>query len=385
MSWPLMRNNITPSDMSTLVQFLSQSEMPRLTNGPQVEAFEREFSDWLGVKYSIMVNSGASANLLTIQAAKARVPRAIEVIVPAITWVSDIAAVLHAGLTPVFVDVDPRTFGVNWDRVAENVRAETLCVFVTHCLGFNACPSGFPSFLPLIEDCCESLGAFAQGRKLGTFGFASNFSFYYAHHMSTIEGGMICTHDEEMYEACRMLRSHGMTREMKNESRRTKLESKADLCHREFIFAAAAYNARSTEINAVIGREQLKRVDANNGERAYNLRAWLDNLDPKRFRTDYQTYGASNYSLPLVLVQPDADLFRRVLGVLDSLGVEYRRGTAGGGNQLRQPYLQDIFGPEYHKLFPEAEHIHQFGLYVGNYPGLEHETIAGTARALNAL
>lgn len=386
-NWPLMQENISWDELDKLSTFLTSGidmAVPRLTQGPQVSAFEREFADWLGVKYAVMVNSGASANLITMHALRELFGTG-EVIVPCITWSSDIMSVIHAGLTPVFVDIDPRTLGADYDKAEQLNHAKTIANFTTHCLGFPSSLvhyyDGFRS-VPVIEDCCESIGATRNGRKLGTFGRASNFSFYYGHHMTTIEGGMICTDDEAMFETCRVLRSHGMTREIASPETRKAYENL--LTWPDFTFEHCGFNMRSTEINAVIGRSQLKRLDVNNLKRNVNLNLFLENLEPEKYRTDYPVEGSSNFALPLVLQEPDDALMQRVLLTLDACGVEYRRGTAGGGNQLRQPYLRRMFGDHY-KDFPQAEHVHNFGLYVGNYPNLDQKMIAEVCEKLNAL
>ncbi|MCS7008830.1 MAG: DegT/DnrJ/EryC1/StrS family aminotransferase, partial [Chthoniobacterales bacterium] len=236
----------------------------------------------------------------------------------------------------------------------------------------------------LIEDVCESHGATFQGQKCGTFGFASNFSFYYAHHMSTIEGGMICTNDEEFYELCRLARSHGMVREAQSPIFRQRYaEAHPDL-HPAFIFAFAAHNMRSTELNAVLGRSQLKRLDANNAIRTRNLQRFLAQLDPKKFRTDFILEGSSNYAFTLILREPDSSLRDRCMDAMTHAGVEFRRGTSGGGNQLRQPYLRRLFGNEF-KNYPEVDHVHFYGFYIGNYPDLEQEKIDDLSQLLNNL
>ena len=394
MRWPLMQENITKDDLKSVAELCGSPYVsmrssviqipPRLTQGPQVAAFEREFADWLGVKYAVMVNSGASANLITMYALR-ELHGVGNVLVPCITWSSDIMSVLHAGLTPVFVDIDPRTLGMDWEEVFKKGDANPP-VFVTHCLGFSSLPSFCnpldKRMLPIIEDCCECIGATRQGRKLGTFGLASNFSFYYGHHMTTIEGGMVCTDDADFFETCRVLRSHGMTREIAGDATRKAYEN--PLTHPDFTFEHCGFNMRSTEINAVIGRSQLKRLDANIAKRTENLLLFLSLLDPAIYRTDYAIEGSSNFALPLVLQEPDDGLMKKVLATLDACGVEYRRGTAGGGNQLRQPYLRRIYGDHY-KNFPQAEHVHNFGLYVGNYPTLDQQMIAEVCDKLNAI
>jgi CDP-6-deoxy-D-xylo-4-hexulose-3-dehydrase len=383
-----MRNNITRRDLDTMIEFLRQDD-PVLTQAGQVRAFEREWSEWLGVKYSVFVNSGSSANLVTLAALK-ELYGGGEVIVPTLTWVSDVAAVLHCALTPVFVDIDERTLGMDPEQVLAKLTPRTRAVFLTHVLGYNALTRPLLEELhrrgiPLLEDVCESHGATFEGRKLGTFGLASNFSFYYAHHLSTIEGGMVCTDDEAFYEAVRMLRAHGLVRELSSPARREHYAAAHADLNPDFIFAYPAYNVRSTEINAVLGRSQLPRLDDNIQLRNENLRLFLANLDPDLYRTDYATDGCSNYALTLVLRQPDDGLRDRVVACLKARGVEHRRGLSGGGNQLRQPYLRRLLGPEEYNKYPRAEHVHFYGFYLGNYPGLEPELILGLCAELNKL
>ncbi len=388
LDWPLMRNNITRADLDAVRRLLDQDD-PILTQARQVRAFEREWSDWLGVKYSVFVNSGSSANLVTLAALK-ELYGGGEIIVPTLTWVSDIASVLHCGFTPVFVDIDPRTLGMDNRQVIRKITPRTQAVFLTHVLGYNAL--GRPLLgelhrreIPLIEDVCESHGAMFRGRKLGTFGLASNFSFYYAHHLSTIEGGMVCTNNADLYEAVRMLRSHGMVRELDSESRRREFQDDCPDLNPEFIFAYPGFNVRGTEINAVIGRSQLPRLDENIQRRTENLRLFLANLDPAAYQTDFATEGSSNYALTLILREPDAELCRRVMAALRAHGVEYRRGTAGGGNQVRQPYLRRLLGPDAWRDYPRADHVHFYGFYIGNYPTLEREKILRLCELLNSL
>ncbi len=387
--WPLMRNNIAREDLDAVCDLLRRED-PVLTQSANVRAFEEEWSDWLGVKYSVFVNSGSSANLLTLAALKEMCGPSGEVIVPTITWVSDVAAVLHCGFTPVFVDVDPRTLGMDNEQVLGKLTPRTRAVFLTHVLGYNGLSRRLLDELrrrdvPLLEDVCESHGATFEGRKLGAFGLASNFSFYYAHHLSTIEGGMVCTNNADLYETVRMLRSHGLVRELDSESRKKEYADEYSDLNPEFIFAHPGYNVRGTEINAVIGRSQLKRLDDNIGRRTENLLLFLENLDPAAYRTDFATEGSSNYALTLILKEPDADLCGRVMAALRANGVEFRRGTSGGGNQVRQPYLRRLLGPDEGSKYPNADHIHFFGFYVGNYPSLERGHILRLCDLLNGL
>lgn len=385
LNWPLMKNNITVEDRNALIEFLKEDSI--LTQSKNVREFEKEWSEWLGVKYSVFVNSGASANLLSIAAMK-HLFGIGEIIVPSLTWVSDIASLLHYGFKPVFVDVDPQTLGMADSQVLQKISKDTKAVFLTHVLGFNALSKRLLDELgerniPLIEDVCESHGASFMGRKLGTFGLMSDFSFYYAHHMTSIEGGMICTDDEKVYHVLRMLRSHGLVRESDSDQVKTFYkESYSDL-NPEFIFAYPAYNVRSTELNAVIARNQLKRLDDNNAKRVRNFRCFLDNLDSSKYRTDFVTDGSVNYAFVLILKNADDKLCHSVMATLKNAGVEYRRGTAGGGNQLRQPYLEGIIAKDEYKNYPEVDHIHFYGFYIGNYPELEEKEIIWLCELLN--
>lgn len=387
--WPLMKNNITRADLDAVCDLLRQDD-PILTQSRHVRALEREWSEWLGVKYSVLVNSGSSANLVTLAALKALHGAEGEVIVPTITWVSDIAAVLHCGFEPVFVDIDPRTLGMDNEQVLARISPRTRAVFLTHVLGYNALTQRLRDELgrrgiPLLEDVCESHGATFQGRKLGAFGMAANFSFYYAHHLSTIEGGMVSTNDTDLYETVRMLRSHGLVRELDSESRKREyVDDNLDL-NPDFIFAHPGYNVRSTEINAVIGRSQLKRLDANIQRRTENLLLFLENLDRGTYQTDFATEGSSNYAFTLILREPDDTLCRRVMTALRTQGIEFRRGTAGGGNQVRQPYLRRLLGPDQWRKYPRADHVHFYGFYLGNYPTLERDRILRLCELLNSL
>ena len=182
---PLMEDNITQEDLDVLIDFLKTK--PRLTQGENVKKFEQEWSEWLSVENSVYVNSGASANLITIAALK-HLYGGGEIIVPPLTWVSDIAAVLQNGFKPVFVDINPQNLGMNDKQIIDAITDKTRAVFITYVQGFN-CLSDFlleelkRRNIILIEDVCESHGATFKNRKLGSFGLVSNFSFYFAHHM----------------------------------------------------------------------------------------------------------------------------------------------------------------------------------------------------------
>jgi CDP-6-deoxy-D-xylo-4-hexulose-3-dehydrase len=374
-----MRNNILREDLDAVIDHLKQDD-PILTNGPNIRAFESEWSNWLGVKYSVFVNSGASANLLTMAILKIRHPEGGEVIVPPLAWVSDVASVLQNGFTPVFADIDPETLAMDPKEILNKITPKTKAVFLTHVQGFNGLTDELVSELakrgiPLIEDVCESHGATHNGTRLGSVGWISNFSYYYAHHMSTIEGGMVCTNDPEVYQQVRMLRSHGMVRETTDVNLRDTYQSENPELNPDFIFAYAAYNARNTEIGGIMGRSQLKRLDQIVKRRTENLLRFLEHIDSLKYRTDFKLEGSSNYAFNLILKKPDDDLVQRLMQKMRESGIEFRRGSAGGGNQIRQPYLKGILPDGHHLEFPETEHVHFYGFYIGNFPDLGSEEV----------
>jgi len=384
-----MRNNILREDLDAVIEYLKQDD-PILTNGANVRAFEEEWSEWLGTKYSVFVNSGASANLLTMAILKIKHPEGGEVIVPPLTWVSDISSVLQNGFTPVFVDIDPYSLAMDTEQVLSKITDKTKAVFLTHVQGFNGLTDKLISKLkenniPLIEDVCESHGATHNDNKIGNFGWISNFSFFYAHHMTTIEGGMISTNDPDVYQQARMLRSHGMVREATDTTLQETYKASNPELHSDFIFSYPAYNVRNTEIGGIMGRKQLKRLDENIIRRTTNLKLFLGKIDPNKYRTNFKLEGSSNYAFNLVLKEADDQLVVKLMNRMREAEVEFRRGSAGGGNQIRQPYLKNVVPKEHHKKFPEVEHVHFYGFYIGNYPDLSDEEINDICEIVNSV
>lgn len=383
----LMENNITIKDVDTVINFLRKNKLRIFTQSKKVDKFEKNWSKWLGVKYSVFVNSGSSANLLTLQAVKILYGTG-EVIVPPLTWISDIASVIQNGFKPIFADINPRTLCMDENEIFKKISNKTKAVFITHAQGFNGLSEKLIKVLKdkkiiLLEDVCESHGASFKNKKLGTFGLISNFSFYYAHHLSTIEGGMVCTNNKKIYEITRMLRSHGMLRESGNKKFESLMIKKYPYLSPKFIFLYPAYNVRNNEISAVIGDNQLKRLSQNNLKRSKNLKIFLNNLNKKIYRTDYELVGNSNYAFPLVLNEKNFKKRNLLEKIMTEKRIEFRRGNAGGGNQLRQPYLKNIIKNINFKNFKEVDHIHFFGYYIGNYPSLKKEKILKICKILN--
>lgn len=386
LSHPLMNDNIDREDINSVIDFLSGENIPKLTNGPKVVEFENSWGNWLGTQYNLFVNSGASANELTMLAIAHMIGEG-EIIVPPLTWISDISSVLFAGHKLVFVDVNFTNLSFDIDKLKAAITPNTKAIFLTHVLGINAITKELLEIceknnILLIEDVCESHGTTFQGCKVGNFGFASNFSFYFAHHMSTIEGGMISTNNFEFYQVCRALRSHGMVREMTSSTMKNSvIEANPDL-NPDFIFLRPAHNFRSTEINAVIGLSQLPKLDDKNQERIDNFDLFISNLNSEKYHIAINTEGNCNYAFIVILKEPNFDKRNALETKLAQNGIEFRRGLSGGGNQMRQPFFKSIY--QDFSDYPVIEHIHNFSWYIGNYPGLEKEKINFLLEILNS-
>ena len=386
---PLMYNNISSEDLKAIKRFLKKKNIV-LTQSKKVKEFEKKWSKWLGVKYSTFVNSGSSANFITLSILKIlnKNKKKNEIIVPTLTWVSDISSVIMNGFKPIFVDINFENLSMNIDQVLKKISKKTLAVFMTHAQGFNGLNEKLIKNLKrkkihLIEDVCESHGAKFANKKLGTFGLISNFSFYYAHHLTTIEGGMVCTNNKRVYELSRILRSHGMLRESGNKSFENKIKNKYRNLSPQFIFLYPTFNFRNTEIGAVIGLNQLKQLNKNNSIRSKNFKLFLKLIDGKKYWKNFDIEGNSNYAFPIILRTKNIkkrDLFEKKL---KEKGIEFRRGNAGGGNQLRQPYLKKFSKSLNLRKYKNVDHIHFFGYYIGNYPALKKTKIIAIVNILN--
>jgi CDP-6-deoxy-D-xylo-4-hexulose-3-dehydrase len=383
---PLMDDNIDKEDINSLINFLNQDQIPKLTNGPKVIEFENKWGEWLGTKYNLMVNSGASANELTMLALN-YIHGKGEIIVPPLTWISDISSVIFSGFKPVFCDINLKNLSFDINKLKQIITTDTKAIFLTHVLGINGLTDELLQIcndnnILLIEDVCESHGATFKEKKAGSIGFASNFSFYFAHHMSTIEGGIICTNDEYFYQICRALRSHGMVREMTDEKFKQQIIDENPDLNKDFIFLNPAHNFRSTEINAVLGLSQIKKLDNNNSKRINNFEYFIEHLDSSKYITDIEIEGQCNYAFIIILKESSFEIRDKIESTLKENKIEFRRGLSGGGNQLRQPYFKENYNINYDD-FKNTDHIHHFSWYVGNYPTLKKEKIDTLINILN--
>ena len=357
----------------------------RTTMGEKVARFEREFASYAGSSHAVMVNSGSSADLLlsflVVDPIHPRLRPGDEVLVPMVTWPTHVWSPLMAGLSVRMVDVDPNTLNVSLEALEASITPRTRALFLVHLMG-NPCDMGpILEFvkrhdLVLLEDCCESLGASWNGRKVGTFGLGASFSFFFSHHMTTMEGGMVTTSDSEVYDHLRILRAHGWVRNVDNPKFAT---IPRDTVDSRYTFATWGFNVRPLEVEGAFGLQQLAKLPRFTERRQTLATAFRAYCDSHPFlRSPRVLPGAEPIwmSLP-IMVEPSAPFSRDDLTrFLEAEGVETRPVVAG--NLARQPAAR-LFPALADGQFPGAEAIHQRGFYIGLSP---HVTDADMTRLL---
>jgi len=360
-----------------------------LTMGKLCEQFEKKFAAYIGVEHAVMVNSGSSANLLALFAmanplvpldsGRCRLKPGDEVIVPALAWSTTIWPVLQAGATPVFVDCDPNTLQVAASVIEAAITAKTVAIVLVHVLG-GACDVATISAIAdrkglwLFEDTCESLGVLWNDRKVGSFGHMASFSFYFSHHITTIEGGMVVTRDGQLADLLRALRAHGWARDMS-----TFADIAADYpdIDPRFLFVTTGFNVRPIEINAAIGLEQLKRLDGFNRRRreiALQFDRGLANLKQaghlRLMEFDPRCVPAPFGYVVLCRTQEARNGLRQHLA---TAGVENRPIICG--NMARQPAFAH-FNYRISGNLKGADQVMDCGIYWGPHPGMSDADVA---------
>lgn len=364
MFWPLQENVLFETDIHELTNYIKTAK--RFTQYEKVREFEDNFSAWEGVKFSVYVNSGSSANLILINALKEihGWKSKSEIIVPTVTWSTNIAPILQIGLNPVFVDINLKDLSFNYERIAEKITKNTVAIFVTHLMGFPAYMDLLQEIakkynLIILEDCCEAQGATYKNIKVGNFGVAGTFSFYWGHHMTTVEGGMVSTNDELLYEMLLLKRSHGLARELPKEKHQHYAEQYPYIDF-NFLFLTDGFNVRNTEINATIGISQLKSVDSFIDIRRKNYDRFIQILEkyPEHFIPIKQP-GMSPLCFPFLMSNTQEK--RHFQQYLFDNEIETRPIISG--NLLLQPFLKRYY---IKSEFQNSDFIHTNGFYIGN-------------------
>jgi len=371
--WKLQENILEKSDKVRLSDFINSTD--RFTQFNVVKLFEKEWSKWQGCKYSVFVNSGSSADLVMLDGIKEyhKIPDNSEVIVPAATWTTNITSVIQARLKPVFVDVNLEDMSFDYAALENSISPRTRIILITHLIGLPANIAKIKSIaakhkLIILEDCCESHGARAEGKKVGNHGVASTFSFYWGHHMTTIEGGMICTDLEELNDLFILKRSHGLAREL-DPSKHLLYKEKYPDVDFNFLFLTHGYNFRNTELHATIGLEQLKHLDRYISIRNANYRKFSEIISPIADRLHISNAeGISSFCLPFIFrTKKDRDILQSKCA---DNQIETRPVISG--NLLRQPCFKSYGN---YSDFPNAEVLHQNGFYIGNNQFVDDERL----------
>ncbi|MEL3889867.1 DegT/DnrJ/EryC1/StrS family aminotransferase [Ferrovibrio sp. MS7] len=343
------------------------------TMGENVKKLERQFADYFGMKYGIMVNSGSSANLVSTAALfyKKHCPlqRGDEVIVPAISWATTYHPLQQYGLKLRFLDVDLHSLNMDITRLEEALTPRTRAIVAVSILGNPAELDVLRNFadkhgLYLLEDNCESMDAELNGRKTGTFGHLNTFSFFFSHHISTMEGGMILTDDVELAHLCHSIRAHGWTRDLPPDT--TIYERKGSDFYEAYNFILPGYNVRPLELSGAIGLEQIKKLPAMTAQRRKNWALFQELFGTdERFIIQREHGKSSAFSFTLIL-NPALKVDReRAFAALRDADIGYRIIT--GGNFLRHSvmkyYEYEIVGD-----VKNADLAHDHGFFVGNHP-----------------
>ena len=364
--WPLMKNNITIADRLKLAKFVLFSD--RFTNGKKVREFESKWNDWLGSKYSLYVSSGSTANYLLLSAVKElyNLKDGDKVLVPACTWVTNVGPVIQLGFTPIFCDINLDNFSFceeDLEHIAK-VHPDIKLIFVTHLIGYSANVEKYGKLFPnalILDDICESHGCKSpDGSKRGSDSLGATFSFYFGHHISTIEGGMISTNNYELYDLMKMKRSHWLARESTRYAEYVK--QYPDISN-QFLFITNGYNFRNHELGAVLGLSQLKRLDKYIQKRNENYKKFIELVVTyeNNFYVPLITNTCSNFCFPLIC--KSKELADKMRTIFDQVGIEHRPIISG--NLLRQPFLSG-YEITTQKDNLNVDYIHDNGIYLGN-------------------
>lgn len=345
------------------------------TMGANVANFERDFANFTGSRYCVMVNSGSSANLAMIAALvytkdeSRRLRPGDEVIVPAVSWSTTYYPLHQYGLKLKFVDIDMQTLNMDPEQVRQAVGPKTRAILAVNLLGnpcdFDALRAiAAEHALVLLEDNCESMGATLGGRQCGTFGLMGTYSTFFSHHISTMEGGLVCTDDEELYQIMLCIRAHGWTRNLPAENLVSGRKSD-DPFEESFRFVLPGYNLRPLEFEGALGIEQVKKLPKLIEERRRNGALWTASMANHPVLMPQREHGHSSWFGFSMVIRPGAKVVRRdVVSRLQALGFECRPIVTG--NFAKNPVVK-YFDHEIHGTLDNANHIDQNGLFVGNH------------------
>jgi len=380
MSIKLVKDTINFDDISNLIEWLKTN--PRLTKGNLTVEFEKKWSEWLGVKYSVFVNSGSSANLAGIYSLiLSERMRNKKIIVPAVSWVTTVTPAIQLGLEPIMCDCDENNLGLNIDHLKQIILEESpSAIILVHVLGF---PNHMSEIIDLcnehgillVEDTCESIGSTYQNKKVGTFGDLSTFSFYFGHHMSTIEGGMISTNDEDLYHILLSIRSHGWDRDLPKEvQNKLREDYKINNFRALYTFYYPGFNLRATDLQAFLGLGQLEKLDLIIKNRNNNYLRYKEEIN-NTYWDIHEPEGSfvSNFSFPIITKN-----INKLVEELEKNDIECRPLICGSINE--HPFWYERYGK---KDLPISKTIHEYGLYIPNNHQMTEEEINKVIKIVN--
>ena len=383
----LVSDTIDQTDINALSDWLgayNPMPIPQLTKGPITPIFEKKFSDWLGAKHGVFVNSGSSAILLGLAALKfGGKLKNDKIIVPDLSWATDVSSPLMLGLDPILIDANDQDLSVDLERLEWIFKRENPSAFIlVSVLGLVPDMDKIVELCEtydvlLIEDVCESMGSEYKGKKLGTFGIMSFYSMYYGHHISTIEGGMVCTNYDEINDLLLMIRSHGWDRDLDETSTKIlRRMNNVDDFSAQFAFYLPGLNVRSTDLQAVLGLHQVDKIDNFAKIRNRNFKLYqelLDDEDSLLNIIDREDCFISSFCYPIVSYDRDAIVKR-----LRDNGVECRPLIAG--SMTMSPMWRKFGGG--HTNIPVSTMINKYGFYVPNHQGMDEEDVKNIVKLI---
>lgn len=376
----LVKDTIDGDDIKKLISWLETN--PRLTKGELNVKFEKEWSEWLGKKYSVFVNSGSSANLAALYSLLLSGKlRNNKIVVPAVSWVTTVTPAVQFGMEPIMCECDEDNLGLNIEHLKQIIKEhDPSSIILVHVLGFPNHMNEIVELckehdIRLIEDTCESIGSEYEGKKLGTFGDLSTFSFYFGHHMSTIEGGMISTDDEELYHILLSIRSHGWDRDLPK-SKQIELREKYNIgdFRSLYTFYYPGFNLRATDLQAFIGLEQLKKLDLIVKNRNLNYQKYHEGIKNNEWKINPPKDSfISNFSYPVITKN-----IKELVEKLTENNVECRPLICGSINE--HPFWYERYGKQ---DLPISKKVHEYGLYLPNNHQMTVEEIDKVINIVN--
>ena len=375
----LVKDTIDEKDIDRLIEWLKT--YPRLTKGAVTLEFEEKFSNWLGRKHSVFVNSGSSANLLVLSALQqGEYLKNNKIVVPSTAWSTDLAPVIQLGLEPLLCDSNLKDLSVDLEHLEKIFIEEApSALLLVSVLGLVPDMESVVELCEqyeviLLEDTCEGMGCEYIGRKLGTFGLASTFSTFFGHHISTIEGGIISTDDKEFYELLVSIRSHGWDRDLSVETQ-VQLQQDWDVSEFEamYTFYYAGFNFRSTDLQAYIGLTQIDKLNDWGKQREDNYYLYQRLIETEWKPTSYFDSLTSNFAYPVISEHRD-----KIVKKLQENDVEVRPMICG--SMGTQPFYVKNFGE---LKLPNVSVIDEYGFYVPNHPKLSSDEILFISNIIN--